>query len=53
VVVRAATATPAGLLGLGRVGSLRPGCSADLVVLGDDLEVQRVMHRGAWVEESG
>jgi N-acetylglucosamine-6-phosphate deacetylase len=47
--VRAATATPAAMLGLDRVGSLRPGFHADLVVLSDDLEVQRVMRRGTWV----
>lgn len=48
-VVRAATASPATLLGLDRVGTLRPGCWADLVVLGTDLEVLRVMHRGTWL----
>jgi N-acetylglucosamine-6-phosphate deacetylase len=48
-VVRAATSAPATLLGLDRVGDLRPGFSADLVVLDDDLTVQRVMHRGRWV----
>lgn len=48
-VVRAATATPAALLGLERIGSLRPGHLADLVVLDADLGVQRVMRRGAWV----
>ena len=31
------------------VGALRPGFDADLVVLDDDLEVQRVMRKGAWV----
>jgi N-acetylglucosamine-6-phosphate deacetylase len=48
-VVRAATATPAALHGLDRVGALRPGLDADLVVLDDDLTVQRVMRRGRWV----
>lgn len=48
-VVRAATATPAALLGLERVGALRPGHLADLVVLDADLAVQRVMRHGAWV----
>lgn len=48
-VVRAATATPAALLGLERVGSLRPGHFADLVVLDGGLTVQRVMRRGTWV----
>ena len=47
--VRAATSTPATMLGLDRVGPLRPGFHADLVVLDEDLEVLRVMRRGAWV----
>lgn len=47
--VRAATATPAALHGLARVGALRPGADADLVVLDDDLAVQRVMRRGSWL----
>ena len=47
--VRAATSTPAALHGLDHVGDLRPGADADLVVLDDDLEVQRVMRRGEWV----
>ncbi len=50
-VVRGATASPAALLGLERVGALRPGFDADLVVLDDDLTVQRVMRKGAWVRE--
>ena len=48
-VVRAATSSPATLLGLDRVGALRPGFDADLVVLDDDLVVQRVLRKGAWV----
>ena len=48
-VVRAATATPAAMLGLDRVGALRPGYFADLVVLDDALDVTRVMRRGRWV----
>jgi N-acetylglucosamine-6-phosphate deacetylase len=48
-VVRAATATPAALLGLDRVGALEPGLDADLVVLDDDLGVERVLRRGEWV----
>jgi N-acetylglucosamine-6-phosphate deacetylase len=48
-VVRAATTTPATMLGLPRVGALRPGYAADLVVLDDDLRVTRVMKRGRWV----
>jgi len=47
--VRAATATPAALVRLDRVGALVPGFRADLVVLDDDLDVQRVLHRGQWV----
>jgi len=47
--VRAATATPAALHGLTRVGTLRPGVDADLVVLDDALTVTRVMHRGTWI----
>ncbi len=47
--VRAATATPAAMLGLDRVGALRPGYSADAVVLAPDLSVRRVMRRGCWV----
>jgi N-acetylglucosamine-6-phosphate deacetylase len=48
-VVRAATATPAAMLGLDRVGALRPGFRADLVVLDEGLDVVRVLHRGRWV----
>lgn len=47
--VRAATATPAALHGLTRVGALRPGADADLVVLDDDLAVARVMRHGDWI----
>jgi N-acetylglucosamine-6-phosphate deacetylase len=47
-VVRAATAAPAALLGLEGVGALAPGHRADLVVLDDDLAVQRVLHGGQW-----
>ncbi|QGK72479.1 N-acetylglucosamine-6-phosphate deacetylase [Allosaccharopolyspora coralli] len=45
-----ATATrPAELLGVSdRVGSLRPGMDADLVVLDENLHVQHVLHQGAW-----
>lgn len=48
-VVRAATASPAAMLGLERVGALRPGFNADLVVLDTDLDVTRVLRRGQWV----
>ena len=47
--VRAATASPAAMLRLDRVGALLPGYRADLVVLDDDLDVRRVLHRGQWV----
>lgn len=45
-----ATATrPAELLGMAdRVGSLRAGASADLVVLDEDWTVRRVMKTGSW-----
>ena len=48
-VVRGATTTPATMLGLARVGALRPGFAADLVVLDGDLRVTRVMKSGRWV----
>jgi N-acetylglucosamine-6-phosphate deacetylase len=48
-VVRAATTTPATMLGLSRVGALRPGYRADLVALDEDLRVARVMRAGRWV----
>jgi N-acetylglucosamine-6-phosphate deacetylase len=38
------------MLGLERVGALRPGFRADAVVLDDQLDVRRVLHRGRWVE---
>lgn len=47
--VRAATATPAEMLGLAGVGALLPGHRADAVVLDADLGVRRVLHRGRWV----
>jgi N-acetylglucosamine-6-phosphate deacetylase len=42
------SATPARALGLDRVGELRAGYDADLVVLDRDLQVTRVMAGGAW-----
>jgi N-acetylglucosamine-6-phosphate deacetylase len=42
------SATPARALGLSRVGSLRPGYDADLVVLDPELRVTTVMVRGTW-----
>lgn len=48
---RMAAGTPARAIGLGeRIGALLPGWRADLVVLDDDLNVVRVMRRGAWIE---
>ena len=52
-VVRAATMTPATMLGLARVGQLRPGFRADLVALDAGLEVRQVMRAGRWVDRSG
>ncbi|GAA4258896.1 N-acetylglucosamine-6-phosphate deacetylase [Dactylosporangium darangshiense] len=50
---RMASSTPAGAIGLaGEVGALRPGLRADLVLLDEDLGVQRVMRAGAWVAGS-
>jgi len=48
--VRAATATPAAMLGLAGIGALLPGHRADAVVLDADLGVRRVLHRGRWVD---
>src|SRR5690606_20303485 len=48
-----AATTPARAIGLaGSVGALVPGLRADLVVLGTDLRVRRVMGAGAWVADS-
>jgi N-acetylglucosamine-6-phosphate deacetylase len=46
--VQVTSATPARALGLQRVGSLREGYDANLVVLGRDLQVTAVMVRGEW-----
>lgn len=48
-VILAASQVPADLLGLADVGRLTPGAYADVVVLGEDLAVTRVLRRGAWV----
>jgi N-acetylglucosamine-6-phosphate deacetylase len=46
---RAASANPAGLMGIGdQVGGIRAGLAADLVVLDDDLRATAVMASGAW-----
>ena len=47
--VKAAATTPARALALSAVGSLSAGLSADVVVVDDQLLVQRVLRRGAWV----
>ena len=47
--VRMTSLNPATALGLGDVGRLATGCSADLVVLDELLAVQGVQRRGAWV----
>ena len=49
--VRMATATPARAFGLGGAGELAPGRPADLVVLGDRLDVAGVMRQGRWLVE--
>jgi N-acetylglucosamine-6-phosphate deacetylase len=50
--VTSASAVPASLLGLSaHVGDLRPGMQADVVVLGQDLSLARVMRGGEWVSE--
>ncbi|OSC43036.1 N-acetylglucosamine-6-phosphate deacetylase [Mycobacterium decipiens] len=46
--VRMTAATPAATLGLGRVGILRVGFDANLVVLDHDLRVAAVMVNGEW-----
>jgi N-acetylglucosamine-6-phosphate deacetylase len=48
--VAATATTPAALLGLSdRVGAIRPGLAADLVVLDSDLRLERVMLAGDWI----
>ena len=46
--VQMTATTPARALGLKRVGSLRQGYDANLVVLDRDLQVRAVMVRGGW-----
>ena len=43
------SATPARVLGLDQVGTLRPRLDADLVVLDQDLQLTAVMANGEWV----
>lgn len=47
--VTAASLTPADALGLADVGSLGAGQRADVVVVDDDLRLQRVLRRGHWL----
>ncbi|WP_344685458.1 N-acetylglucosamine-6-phosphate deacetylase [Saccharopolyspora taberi] len=48
--VHAASTRPAELLGMAdRIGAIRPGLAADLVVLDDDLSLHAVMKDGRWV----
>jgi N-acetylglucosamine-6-phosphate deacetylase len=48
--VQMTSTTPARALGLDRVGSLRAGLDANVVVLDADLQVTRVMVEGDWVD---
>ncbi|WP_312181421.1 N-acetylglucosamine-6-phosphate deacetylase [Arthrobacter sp.] len=45
----AATRKPADAVGLASVGRLVPGCSADLVLLDEELAVQQVLRQGAFL----
>ncbi|HET7075143.1 MAG TPA: amidohydrolase family protein, partial [Mycobacterium sp.] len=47
--VRMTAATPARAVGLHRVGGLRTGYDANLVVLDHDWQVAAVMARGDWL----
>jgi N-acetylglucosamine-6-phosphate deacetylase len=47
--VRAASTTPARALALTGVGGLVAGHRADVVVVDDELSVQRVLRHGAWL----
>ena len=49
--VRAASLTPADVLGFRDLGRLVAGHRADLVVVDDDLRPRRVMRLGAWVTD--
>ena len=53
-VAAAASTTPARVLGLkDRIGALRPGLEADLVVCGDDFRLSAVMAAGQWLGPAG
>jgi N-acetylglucosamine-6-phosphate deacetylase len=49
VVAAAASANPLALIGITDRGQIAVGQRADLVELGNDLDVRRVMRAGAWV----
>ncbi|MCY9785522.1 N-acetylglucosamine-6-phosphate deacetylase [Nocardiopsis sp. EMB25] len=49
--VRSASSVPAAALGLEGTGRISVGARADLVVLSEDLSVERVMHRGGWTAD--
>ena len=49
--VRAASTTPADLIGRPDLGRIATGARADLVVLDDALRVARVMRRGSWLPQ--
>ena len=52
-VAAAASTNPARVLGLGdRVGALRPGLEADLVVCDDDFRLTAVMAGGQWLAQA-
>jgi N-acetylglucosamine-6-phosphate deacetylase len=51
--VRAASTTPAGVLGRTDVGAVAEGGLADLVLVDDDLRPLRVLRRGRWVDGVG
>jgi N-acetylglucosamine-6-phosphate deacetylase len=52
--VLAASTSPARALGLDdRTGGVAPGRDADLVVLGQDLELVAVIAAGEWVPDAG
>lgn len=47
--VRAATMTPANTAGLVDIGDVRAGGFADLIVVDQELRLQRVLYRGRWL----